>query len=82
LTIVGPRGTVSQNFRHAPVEIDKVKRDKKEGEWIRIRKWFGRKGDSAFAGSLRGIIQSMMVGVTEVSQPILSPRWLSALFVS
>jgi ribosomal protein L6P/L9E len=60
---------VTKNFRHAAVEIDKLKQNtpKRKGDYIRIRKWFGRAGDAAAAGTLRGIIKGMIVGVTEVS---------------
>jgi hypothetical protein len=63
---------VTKNFRHAPVEIDRVtikagkKPQKRTGDFIRVRKWFGRTGDSATCGSIKGIIQSIIVGVTEV----------------
>ena len=67
VTIVGPRGTVERNFRHAPVEMHKVKRPGKDGEWIRVRKWFGRSADSARAGTLKGVLGGMFVGVTQVS---------------
>lgn len=61
---------MTKNFRHAAVEIDKLKQNtpKRKGDYIRIRKWFGSAGDAACAGSLRGIISSMIVGVTEVSK--------------
>jgi len=70
LTIKGKRGSVTKNFRHAAVEIDKLKQNtpKRKGDYIRIRKWFGSAGDAASAGTLRGIIKSMIVGVTEVSK--------------
>ena len=60
---------MTKNFRHAPVEIEKVKMNdaKRKGDYIRLRKWFGRKADAAAAGSIKGIISSMFVGVTEVS---------------
>lgn len=81
LTVVGKRGSITKNFRHAPVEIEKVKMDdaKRKGDYIRLRKWFGRKGDAAAASTLRGIIHGMFVGVTEVSTAVLLPQGFSAL---
>jgi len=78
LTIKGKRGSVTKNLRHIAVEIDKLKQNtpKRKGDYIRIRKWFGNTGDAASAGTLRGIIKSMIVGVTEVSKH--SSRTVSA----
>lgn len=73
VTVEGKRGKVTKNFRHAPVEIAKVsfkggdKSHKRKGDYIRLRKWFGRTGDAAACGTIKGILQSLMVGVTEVS---------------
>lgn len=69
LTVKGKRGSVTKNFRHLTCELKKMKQDtpKRKGTFIRIRVWFGSKGDISSTGTVKGLIKNMFVGVTEVS---------------
>lgn len=69
MTVKGKRGTVTKNFRHLTCDLKKIKQDtpKRKGLFIRIRTWFGTKGDAAATGTIRGLIKNMMTGVFEVS---------------
>ena len=43
VTVKGKRGEVKKNFQHLAVELQKIKQNdnKRKGNYIRIRMWFG-----------------------------------------
>ncbi|KAF9906404.1 hypothetical protein BX616_000741 [Lobosporangium transversale] len=60
VTVTGPRGTITKNFRHA--EMDIVKLDTAR---IRLVVWHGKRKHVACLRTIRSLIHNMIVGVTK-----------------
>ena len=69
ITVKGQRGEVSKDFGHLSCEIQKLKQDnkKRQGSYIRVRMWLGSAKRSCTVNTLKSHINSMIVGVREVS---------------
>jgi large subunit ribosomal protein L9e len=61
VTVKGPRGTLTKNFRHLAVDI--FMPDKKT---VRVEKWFGKKKELAAVRTVCSHITNLMTGVTQV----------------
>ena len=74
VTVKGKKGTIKKDFSHLACELKKLKQDndKRTGNFVRIRMWFGSKKSSASVITVRALIKNMFTGVVEVSLP-LSP---------
>merc|ERR1712060_379724 len=70
VTVKGERGSVTKDFSHLAVELQKMKLDnkKRKGTFIRIRMWFGGYKQACSVNTLKSLIENMITGVTEVSQ--------------
>jgi hypothetical protein len=60
VTVTGPKGTLTKDFRHQALEITKV------GNNIRVEKWYGTKKELACIRTCLSHIKNMMIGVTKV----------------
>jgi len=59
VTVKGPRGTLSRNFRHLQVDIRKI------GKKIRVDVWWGTRRHMACVRTVCSHIQNMITGVTK-----------------
>lgn len=68
VTVKGRKGEVSKDFSHIPCEIQLMKQNdkKQQGNFIRIRMWFGSYKNACSVRTLRSLIQNMFTGVHEV----------------
>ena len=75
VTVKGKRGEVKKNFQHLAVELQKIKQNdnKRKGNYIRIRMWFGGYKQACAVNTLKSLIENMITGVTEVSTTSVSP---------
>lgn len=73
ISVKGTRGTVTKNFSHLPCEIQKLvqKEKKRQGNFIRIRMWFGGYRQACSVNTLKKLINNMITGVTEVSTSLI-----------
>merc|ERR1712110_1272743 len=67
VTVKGKRGEVKKNFQHLAVELQKIKQNdnKRKGDFIRIRMWFGGYKQACSVNTLKSLIENMITGVTE-----------------
>merc|ERR1739846_51032 len=67
VTVKGKRGEVKKNFQHLAVELQKIKQNdnKRKGDFIRIRMWFGGYKQACAVNTLKSLISNMITGVTE-----------------
>jgi len=68
VTVKGPKGEITKDFRHMPVEmqIKKQATKKRKGLYLNIRMWFGGLKQSCSVSTLKSIIRNMITGVTQV----------------
>jgi ribosomal protein L6P/L9E len=73
VTVKGPKGTITKDFRHMPVEMSIVKQNirKRKGNYLNIKMWFGGSKQTCSVTTLKSLIRNMVTGVTEVSLEIL-----------
>mmetsp|Transcript_29775 Transcript_29775/g.70761 ORF Transcript_29775/g.70761 Transcript_29775/m.70761 type:complete len:196 (-) Transcript_29775:127-714(-) len=62
VTVKGKRGTLERSFKHLFVDIKKVKG--KDGEMVKVEKWFGTKKELAAVRTVISHISNMIVGVS------------------
>ena len=69
ITISGKRGEVKKDFSHVACELKALKQSEKKrnGNFIRIRIWFGGYKQACAVNTLKSLITNMITGVTEVS---------------
>ena len=69
LTVKGARGTIVKDLSHMSVEMQimKQKTEKRKGNFIRLRMWFGQYKQKCQIGTCKTIINNMINGVVEVS---------------
>jgi len=60
VTVTGPRGVLTKNFRHT--EMDIVKLDTAR---LRLVVWHGKRKHVAFLRTIRSLINNMIIGVTK-----------------
>ena len=61
VTVKGPRGSLTKDFRHLAVDIFMT--DKKT---VRVEKWFGKRKELAAVRTVCSHITNLMTGVTNV----------------
>jgi hypothetical protein len=71
--VKGPRGEITKDFRHMPVEMKTMKQATKnrKGLYLNIKMWFGAAKQSCSVATLKSLIRNMITGVTDVSLPPL-----------
>ena len=69
VTIKGPRGEITKDFSHIPIEIKimKMATKKMKGLYARIRMWNGGYKQACAVTTVKSLISNMIIGVTEVS---------------
>jgi len=60
VTITGPRGTLTRNFRHVQVQMEMP-----DVKTLTVRKWFGIKKQLATVRTVCSHVSNMIVGVTK-----------------
>ena len=81
--VKGPKGEITKDFRHMPVEmqIKKQAERKRKGLFLNIKMWFGSLKQSCSVATLKSIIRNMITGVTQVSIiPFLGSMFWICLF--
>ena len=70
----GPRGEITKDFKHMPVEmqIKKQQTRKRKGLYLNIKMWFGASKQSCSVSTLKSLIRNMVSGVTTVSIYLLN----------
>jgi len=61
VTVSGPRGTLSRNFRHINVDLQSIRK----GRSILLTCWFGNRKERACMRTVRSHIENMITGVTK-----------------
>jgi large subunit ribosomal protein L9e len=69
VVVKGPKGEITKDFTHMPVELNVVKQavKKRKGLFVNIKMWFGGSKQSCSVSTLKSIIRNMITGVTNVS---------------
>ena len=64
----GPKGEITKDFRHMPVEMKTMKQATKnrKGLYLNIKMWFGGAKQSCSVATLKSLVRNMITGVTEV----------------
>jgi len=78
--VKGPKGEITKDFRHMPVEMKTMKQATKnrKGLYLNIKMWFGGSKQSCSVATLKSLIRNMVSGVTQVSlQPLKLTHELS-----
>jgi ribosomal protein L6P/L9E len=77
--VKGPKGEITKNFKHMPVEMKIMKQQvkKRKGLFLNIKMWFGGSKQSCSVSTLKSLIRNMISGVISVSNQLIDA--LSAL---
>lgn len=69
VTVKGPKGTMTKDFRHMPVEMSTIQQNtrKRKGTFLNIKMWFGGSKQACSVTTLKSLIRNMITGVTDVS---------------
>ena len=73
--VKGPKGEITKNFKHMPVEMKLLKQatKKRKGQFLNIKMWFGGSKQSCSVSTLKSLIRNMISGVINVSiHPFIS----------
>merc|ERR1712102_189918 len=62
LTVKGPRGTLTRDFRH--LGVDMVVTGRKDARKLKVEKWFGKRKELAAVRTVCSHVENMMKGVT------------------
>ncbi len=67
--VKGPKGEITKNFKHMPVEMKILKQQtkKRKGTFVNIKMWFGGSKQSCSVSTLKSLIRNMISGVINVS---------------
>ncbi|TNV76871.1 hypothetical protein FGO68_gene5665 [Halteria grandinella] len=62
--VKGPRGEITKNFKHMPVELRILKQAtrKRKGTFLNIKMWFGGSKQSCSVATLKSLINNMIAG--------------------
>lgn len=60
VVVTGPRGTLSRDLSHIPIDLRKISKDK-----IRVELWFGYRKEIASIRTVISIIRNLIIGVTK-----------------
>jgi ribosomal protein L6P/L9E len=61
VTVTGPRGTLTKNFKHVDIEILSV-----SATQLKLQIWFGVRKHNACIQTVATLIENMIIGVTKV----------------
>lgn len=63
--VKGPKGEITKNFKHMPVEMKIMKQQerKRKGLFLNIKMWFGGLKQSCSVSTLKSLIRNMISGV-------------------
>jgi len=80
--VKGPKGEITKNFKHMPVEMKLLKQatKKRKGQFLNIKMWFGGSKQSCSVSTLKSLIRNMISGVINVSAtsaPLLPPMLIN-----
>lgn len=77
VTVKGKRGEITKDFSHLSCELEAMKQDnkKRKGNYLRIQMWMKHSKHSCVVNTLTSLIQNMVTGVTEVSNPLPIQLW-------
>ena len=69
ITVTGPKGSITKNLSHMPVDICVIKlaTAAKNGLYVRVRMWNAGKKQACVVTTFKSLISNMITGVTEVS---------------
>ncbi len=73
MKVKGPKGEITKNFKHMPVEMKILKQStkKRKGQFLNIKMWFGGSKQSCSVSTLKSLIRNMISGVINVSRDLL-----------
>ncbi len=68
VTVKGPRGEITKDFRHIPVELSliQLKNRKQKGQYLNLKMWFGSRKQACSLTTLKSLLRNMVTGVTQV----------------
>jgi large subunit ribosomal protein L9e len=68
VTVTGPKGEITKNFRHMPVELSIKAQNvrKRKGQFLNIKMYFASKKQACSVSTLKSLIKNMIIGVTDV----------------
>lgn len=68
VTVKGPKGEITKDFRHMPVELrqHELRIKGRKGNYINIKMWFGTRKQACSVTTLKSLIRNMITGVTQV----------------
>lgn len=71
VTVTGPRGAITKDFRHIAVELKivELKTRKQKGKFLNLKMWFGSRKQACSVTTLKSLLRNMVTGVTLVSCP-------------
>ena len=69
ITVSGPKGSITKDLSHMPVDIRvmKLATTAKRGLYVRVRMWNAGKKQACVVTTFKSLISNMITGVTEVS---------------
>ena len=70
ITVKGPRGKLTRNFKHLQIDIRMISKTV-----IKVEKWFSNRKELAAVNTVCSHIQNMFTGVIRVSDIILRTLW-------
>lgn len=65
ITVEGPKGTITRNFRKVPVQIMGVKDETGRVSSVVIRIWFAKNKPKSCVNTIKKHVQNMITGVTK-----------------
>lgn len=70
--VKGPKGEITKDYRHMPVELTIKKQNirKRKGQYLNLKMWFAGKKQACSVSTLKSLIRNMITGVTDVSRTI------------
>ncbi len=73
MKVKGPKGEITKNFKHMPVEMKIMKQQvkKRKGLFLNIKMWFGGSKQSCSVSTLKSLIRNMISGVISVSNQLI-----------
>lgn len=71
VTITGPRGSLTREFRHLMVDISMPSKST-----IKVEKWFGKRKELAAVRTVCSHIENMIKGVTKVRKTKIRTKYL------
>jgi ribosomal protein L6P/L9E len=70
VTVTGPRGSLTRNFKHVPVDMQFLE----DGKKLQIEMWFGNRKQCSIVNTTRTHILNMILGVVKVRDALPCSR--------